>query len=572
MAAPDLFRRIPGRHLALALAVGTGQAILADWRASGLHRALIRGPAPEGFALQPRDFRPADPDVGRQMLAGVFTLAGATLAVGVGGDPWDRPSPTRAFAEALHRFDWLPALIAAGPEGAAEALRLVLEWRRQFGRWNAFAWDRDIMARRVFNLACAGPTLTARASDAETAGIAADLARQARDLLGPGAVTGAATRAAAAAVAGTALKGKAGARLRDRALGRLSRALPATVSPDGGHATRQGSEALELLFDLETLDEAMVQRGLAAPDAVQRAIDRLAAAVRFFTLSDGALATGQGGLARSARYVGAVRAQDEAGERPIDSALGGYQRMESLRLMVVADVAPAPVGPWSRQATASPLALQVLVGGRRLIDPVTGPGVGVEGASTMQVEEDSLGLRLSGLAGRVLGSRLADAAAAVDVTRHEAPGAVWLDLAHHGWNRRYGVMHQRRLYLDLEAGDLRGEDRLTPTARAQGPDGRHFVPFTLRFQLHPGVSALASQDRRSVLLRLEGEAGGWTLRNDAFDIAIEPAPRADRPGQQLVLRGQRRADSGARIRWRLSPARAAPTPARAAEPAARLEI
>ena len=127
-------------------------------------------------------------------------------------------------------------------------------------------------------------------------------------------------------------------------------------------------------------------------------------------------------------------------------------------------------------------------------------------------------------------------------------------ISYNGWNSRYGLMHQRRLYLDLEAGDLRGEDRLTPTARAQGPDGRHFVPYTLRFQLHPGVSALVSQDQRSVLLRVEGEVGGWTLRNDTLAIEIEPSPRFDRPGQQLVLRGQRRADSGARVRWRLSPA------------------
>ena len=120
---------------------------------------------------------------------------------------------------------------------------------------------------------------------------------------------------------------------------------------------------------------------------------------------------------------------------------------------------------------------------------------------------------------------------------------------------RYRLMHQRRLYLDLEAGDLRGEDRLTPTAKAQGPDGRHFVPYTLRFQLHPGVRAMVSQDRRSVLLKIEGASEGWTLRNDLLDIEIEPAVRTARPSEQLVLRGLRRADSGARVRWRLSPAR-----------------
>lgn len=554
MAGFASLRQIPGRHLALALAVALSRAISEEWRASGPYLWLTRGPGPEGFALQPRDFRPADADAGRRVLAGVFTLAGATLTVGAGGDPWDRPSPSRAFAEALHRFDWLPGLIAAGPDGATEALRLVLAWRRIFGRWNAFAWDPAITARRVFNLACAGPTLTARASDAETAQIAADLARQARDLLAPGGDAGAAERCVAAAVAGAALNGAAGARLLERALARASRALALTVA-DGGHASRQGSAALELLFDLEALDDAMVQRGRAAPDAVQRAIDRLAACVRFFTLADGRLATGQGGRACTAAYVGAVRAQDEAGDRSTEIELGGYQRMETRGLQVMVDVAPPPAGAWSLAGADAPLAIQVVAGRRRLIDPVAGRTL--DTASTIRVGERALARPLSGWAARVLGPRLACPARVMEVQRHTAPGAVWLDLAYHGWNRRYGLMHQRRLYLDLEAGDLRGEDRLTPTARAQGPDGRYFVPYSLRFQLHPGVNALVSQDRRSVLLRVEGEAEGWTLRNDTLDIDIEPAPRSDRPGRQLVMRGQRRADSGARVRWRLSPARVA---------------
>ena len=107
----------------------------------------------------------------------------------------------------------------------------------------------------------------------------------------------------------------------------------------------------------------------------------------------------------------------------------------------------------------------------------------------------------------------------------------------------------------MEAGELRGEDRLTPTAKAQGPDGRHFIPYAIRFPLHPGVQALVSQDRRSVLLRPAGATEGWILRNDSLDIALEPLPGGRRPGLQLVMHGQRRADSGARVRWKLAAAR-----------------
>ena len=553
MAGLPMLRRLPGRYLATAAAVAMGRTLSEEWRASDPHRWLTERPRPEGFALQPVDRRPTDPDTGRLVLAGTIALADATMTVGVGGNPWDRACPTRAFAEALHNFAWLPDLVSVGPDGAAEALRLVLEWRRLFGRWNSFAWDPEIMARRVFHLACAGPSLTARASDTETLQIAADLARQARDLLGPADLAGAADRAVAAAVAGVALSGSAGERLLERALVRLSRALPRTVAPDGGHASRQASAALELLFGLETLDEAMIQRGMAAPDTVQRAIDRLAVAVRFFTLADGSLAAGHGGVQRDATYVAAARALDEAAHRPMPSELGGYQRMESRRLQVIADTAPPPTGPWSLSGAASPLAMQVLAGGRRLID--LDAGRGLDAASTVQVEARDLSRPITGLPARILGPRLAEMDTVVEVQRHEAPGAVWLDLAHHGWNRRYGLMHQRRLYLDLEAGDLRGEDRLTPTARAQGPDSRHFVAYTLRFQLHPGVRALVAQDRRSVLLRADGVQEGWVLRNDVLDIAIEPVPSTGRPALQLVLSGLRRADSGARVRWRLSPAR-----------------
>ena len=557
MAVPAL-ARLPGRHLALAAGAGLARGLCEEWRASSPYRWLTSGPRPSGFGMQPRDFRPADPEAGRRILAGAFRLAGAEMAVGPRGDPWDRPSPSRAFAAALHSFGWLPDVLAAGGDGAAEALRLTLEWRRVFGRWNGFSWAPEIMARRVFNLACAGVAVAARASEAETALIASDLARQARVLLDVRGAEGAAERAAAAAVAGAALSGRAGERLRRRALAALGRALPVTVEPDGGHASRRADAALELLFDLQTLDDALIQRGVAGPETVQRAIDRLASTVRFFTLADGGLAAFHGGSACSASYVAAARAQDELGDRPTPGDRNGYHRLDGRSLQLMADAAPPPQGAWSRSACAPPLGVELLAGGRRLIGAAAWRGI--EGGSTLAMGGRPFGRVLSGFAGRALGPWLVDADARVDVSRHEAPGALWLDLSHEGWMRRYGVRHQRRLYLDVEAAELRGEDRLTPTARAQGPDGRHFVPFVLRFHLAPGVSALASQDRRSVLLRAEGESAGWRLLNDTLDIEIEPSLRIHdgqaRPAQQLVLRGQRRADSGARVRWKLSPAAA----------------
>ncbi|MDP3635382.1 MAG: heparinase, partial [Phenylobacterium sp.] len=259
--------RLPGRVFLLALAQALQRQARREWAGNPLHRWMLARPRPEGLAASPRNPRPVNPEAGRRILDGRFVFGGATLETGTRGDPWDRPSPTRRFAAVLHRFDWMPDLLATGEAGAAEGLRLTLDWSRVFGRWNGFSWAPEVLERRTFNLACAATTLCARASDAEIALITLDLARQARHLLdieeGP---VRAAERAVAATLAGTVLSGEAGEKLIDRGLVRLERALAVTVQPDGGHASRSARAALELLLDLQALDEALVQRGIAAPD------------------------------------------------------------------------------------------------------------------------------------------------------------------------------------------------------------------------------------------------------------------------------------------------------------------
>ncbi len=557
-----------GPDAVLALFVAAGRALHQDWLASPPHRWLTSLPAPHGFAAQPRDLRPPDLENARRILAGGFVFAGVTLAVGPGGDPWDRPSPDRRFALALHRFAWLRDLAAQGEQGAADGLRLVLDWRRVFGRWNAFSWSPEALERRVFNLACAAKRICARASEAEAALIATLLARQARHLLDVGGGPArAAERAAAAAVAGAALGGPAGDRLLARALRRLEPALAASVAEDGGHASRSPQAALELLFDLQTLDEALTHRSQAAPEAVQRAIDRLAGAVRFFTLADGRLPAFQGGEPLTAAYVAAARAE-ELGER-VPKGLGGYQRLDSPRLQVMVDAAAPAAGPWSQAACAQPLAMEALAGGHRLVTGVAwspdaqGPQALrlADAASTATLGEAPCGEPLGGFAAEALGPRLTGACR-VQADRQEADGAVLVELSHDGWAARSGLVHHRRLYLDTATGELRGEDRFAPARPVSGAAGRRFIPFVVRFHLAPGVSALVSRDRRSVLLKLGDDEAGWQLRNDALDAAIEPSLHHEdgqpRRTQQIVLRGQARADSGARIRWKLAPAPALP--------------
>ncbi len=554
-----------GKVLWKAVGAELSGHIAREWYGSGPHRLSIAFPRPEGLSARPRDPRPADPEHGKKMLAGTMTLDGGTLRLGSDGDPFDTASPSRRFAVSLHRFDWLPDLAAAGSDGARRALRLLDDWRRVFGKWNAFSWSPECLERRVFHLACAAKTLATEGSDAEIADLTLDLARQGRHLVEiDKSPERALERAAVATLAGCVLAGKPGERLIDRGLKALLRHLDKMVLPDGGHAARSPEAGVELLFDLLTLDDALGQRGRPSPEALSRAIDRLSTATRFFTLGDGHLAAFHGGEAIAPQRIAAALAHDDAGPRPLNAAPhSGYHKMIGGSIEVIADCGRPPVGPLSVAACAQPAAVEIVCAKDRLITScgwspeATGANAFrlSDAASTVSVGDGSAGRPLSDFRAKALGPWLVDGAEQVEAKRHDDVGGVWLDIVHDGW-RHVGLQHARRLFLDAVNDELRGEDSLTPFSAAADPNGpRRYLPFAVRFHLHPEARASIARDGKSVLIRGPSNIGWW-LRNDAVDVEIAPTAHFDhglaRKAGQIVLKSQVRPEVGAKIRWKLT--------------------
>ena len=531
-----------------------------EWYGTPAHRLTLGGRKPQGLVAHPHDLRPADPAKGRLILEGVFQFGGSTMRIGANGDPFDRPSPSRAFAAELHGFGWLRDLLVLGEEGVRPGVRLFMDWRRSFGAWNAFSWSGAVLERRVFNFACAAKTLAMEASDAEIAAMETDLLRQARHLLR---VTEdparAVERAIAAGIAGCALGGPAGVSLIDRSLRRLRRKLPKAVLSDGGHASRSPQRGLELLLDLLTLDDALLQRGRTVPDEVSRAIDRLAVATRFFTLADGRLAAMQGGEAVGAATIAAALAHEEPRKAPLWLA-GGYHKLKGGAVEAIVDTGAPAKGAWSLAACAQPLGFELVAGRDRLIvgsgwTPGAPPALRqTDAASCAVLGELSCGEVLTGLAAEGLGERLTGPPAKADTRRHESDEAMWLEASHDGWLRTLGLIHERRLFIDRKTGELRGEDRFEPPKPKDDAGPRRYIPFAVHFQLAPEVKASLAQDGKTVLLR--GPAKALWLRTDAAQVAIEPSRHAEggeaKRSSQLVLRGQVRHDKGGRVRWKLS--------------------
>ncbi|WP_425992402.1 heparinase II/III family protein [Brevundimonas sp. TWP2-3-2] len=563
---PALWPAVAGRVL-------TRQMWIELYGLPGYTMTLSAGKA-TAFAATARDFRPADINLGKAVMGGRFPLAGSNLEAEAPADPWNRPSPSKAFAIDLHAFAWMPGLMLQGERGAREALRLTLAWADTFSRWSPFAWEPRILARRVYNLACAARKMGAVASEADRLRLADTLGRQARQLLRPpGGLAGKAERLVAAAVAGCVLAGQAGSRLRKAALGRLPGALRVTVAGDGGHASRSPEAGMELLLDLLTLDDALSQLSEAAPEAMGGAIIRLTTAMRLQVLPDGRLAGFQGGGPSIPARVAAARAHDEHAEATASAvgSVGGLTRIRSPLLTIVTDAGSPGKGAWSEAACAQPLALEIVCGKDRI---VTGcgwtpraadrPGLRLTpGHSTLTLGEQSFAEPLGGWKGELLGPRLYGRPHHTTSERRDGDGAVWLEVEHDAWAQPFGLMHQRRLYLDQRLDELRAEERLHPAAGNRDVVRIIAAPYAVRFHLEPGVQASLARDRRSILLR--GHSGrGWWFRTDGPDVAIEPSVHVEegltRRSLQVVVRGSARTDAETKIRWKLSPAGAAGDP------------
>ncbi|MGZ3306121.1 MAG: heparinase II/III family protein, partial [Asticcacaulis sp.] len=236
----------------------------------------LKGRVPEGFVAAPHDMRPANAPLGKAILSGRFALGDARMSVQGSGDPWNRPSPTRAFALDLHRFSWLSSLLTQGDSGAREALRLFSLWRQTFRKWTPFAWGEAVVARRLINLSVAARRLAAVAAPQDVAALAQLMTEQGRHLLRLHEEEYAAEKAVALIALGCVLAGPVGDGFRKTGLKLLPKALRRAVLSDGSHASRSAEQGLDLLYDLLLIEDGLNQRGLPVPEIVTQHIDRLA--------------------------------------------------------------------------------------------------------------------------------------------------------------------------------------------------------------------------------------------------------------------------------------------------------
>lgn len=546
-------------------------AAVEEMFGSPVHMSLLQGPTPDRIAAFAEHLRKGSAERGEAMLDGVFAHGADHLMVGAEGDPWATTSPTRRFARRLHGFQWLADLAAVAGTGRRAAKRLAASWIATFGRWNAFAWRMDVLAERMISWTCHGEAFLAdedalareRALEVYARQIR-HLAFAARDTPDPRVRL----KALIALCLGCAATPDEARRLPG-ALEQLAEGLDELILADGGCITRNPEALADTLADLVVLDGFLKARDEAAPHAFKTAIERMGPMLRFFVIGDGGLPLFHGGGEGDPELIAQTLARVKPQGRTFSYApQSGYHRVAAGPAIVMLDGAGAPPPEASGEAHASALALDLSIAGRRVFTSL-GPAPSEEPAWQAAARHTAAHSALV----------LADTSSApVEIARHGRPAqltgppgvtarrneeerSVRLEARHEGWRAGFGLVHRRRIYVDLDGLDIRGEDMLFRLVTDGPSDRAGPVPYAIRFHVHPRVRVRRGEDARSVLLDIALRQI-WRFRSDR-EITIENSVYfgAGRREEncQIVITGMaepegRGEEPPNRILWRLTPA------------------
>lgn len=531
---------------------------------------------PERLRIAPPDIETADPTVANDVYAGFFTFEGKTVQA-QDVSPFLLTPPSPGWRRALTGFSWLRHLraadISASPEYVQALVGEFLAVRRLASEDPAL--EPTVVARRLLSFLSQSPTLLDGADSEFYDAFMLSLAQCARIVwraLASGKARGADRVLCAVALVEFAVCADTGRKIAPQVTRALSAELDRQVLSDGGHISRNPRIAVDLLLDLLPLRQVIAARGLQAPEALPRAIDRMMPTLRMLQHGDGSLALFNGmGVTALDRLISVLAHEDARGAPPVNAPYVGYQRIEGHDSIVLVDAGAPPPQEFSRDAHAGCLSFEFSIGIERVIVNCGVPPPPYDDArelarataahstlvlgdhSSARIAPADVGL---GLAGRIIaGPR------DVQVERRELDGSTALALSHDGYAREFGMIHQRDLVLSQDGSTLNGCDRLLASeiARARvSPE-----EFAIRFHLHPRVTA--APRGASVELRLANgerllfEAQGATpqIEESVFFASLGGARKC----AQIVLRG--RAEPGAEIHWTFRRIDAVPSTGRA---------
>lgn len=482
-----------------------------------LYEFRLKGRHPLQLLGSPDDPAPGNATLGSAIFGGDMLYEGESHGLHEGFWLDIETKATPAFFRYAHSFHWLQDLAQVGDQvKARDAADTMLGWWLESGdKWDNRIWDAETLSRRFINWCAHAPLILSNDDLVYRSRVLHAMARQMRHLsrCHKDAAQGLPQIYAATALTLGGLLLPGGSAWLVRGLRLLEKASKNFVLPDGGPASRNAADAIRTMQMITLVRNTFIDVNADLPPWIQVTLDRIAPFVRTMRHGDGSFAHIGGVSAEGGHGTDAILAASEAKGKAIENAVHtGVQRVVAEANCLIVDAGTPPPVALSHQSAAATTAFEFSVGQERLVvnmGPASkrGPLPELHQMSRTTAANSTIVIGDTNNSRLMEDSSVGAGVSETQTTRETLDHGTSIKVIHNGYEKRFGVLHERKLELSNTGDQLKGHDRLS------GPKLKKLAgqTITLRFHLHPGVEAVKAPDGR---ISLETRGG----KNWIFDV------------------------------------------------------
>ena len=317
----------------------------------------------------------------------------------------------------------------------------------------------------------------------------------------------------------------------------------------------------------DLLERNPVENDREPDKRIVAAMQRIAPTLRGLRLGDGTLVRFHGGGRGLDGQLDQALADAQIKDRGTEKLMMGYERMSAGRLVIVADcAAPQPRGA---VAHASTLGFELSSGRRPMIvNCGSGERFGEGWPRACRKTAAHNTLQIEGVSSAhftknkdEMDDRLFDGPELVTCNRANDLTGVWMVATHNGYARKYGLIHERRLFISADGRELSGEDKLRAADKKQQAQFVKSVidapsqglPYLVHFHIHPDIDASLDMDGHAVSLTLPSNEI-WVFRQNGGlldlqeSVFLEHKHLKPRATKQIVV-SARAVDYKGQVTW-----------------------
>ena len=490
---------------------------------------------PESIEYAPGSLETPDPYKAEEFYRGRYFLGGELVEAGT-LSPFLVENVPLHWQKALHEFGWLTHLASRRDALSATHARVMIgDWIKTGSEMSRhIAWEPEVAARRLIYLLSHSDMILWGADYDFYKIFMQSIGSHLRFLRrhGPTVTAGIPRLITYLALCYASVCCPSNADLLAPARERLDFELDQQILPDGGHVSRNPEAIVEVLCLLLPYRHVCASAGIETSSAVLTAVERMLPALRGFRLGDGTLARFNGTSVVESDIMASLMRYDETFGEPLsNSSFSGFQRLSLFHSTVIMDVGNPPAGELSGQSHAGCLSFEfsslsscIVVNcgapifsgtGRTAVWRTTAAHSTATFAETSSCKFENLTPGQERLDGLILGANLQ-----AEHKREEADGSIRVTGSHLGYEREFGVRHERTITLGDGGHRLTGRDLFTT------PDFGDLRYTTLdavsvRFHLHPDVMIRAEATVDNALM-LETKSGEhWRFSCDEVSPELE---------------------------------------------------